>query len=258
MTRRLAAVFAQPDDDTYAVAGSMALHAGEDVAVVVVLATSGDAGQIADPSLATPETLGPVREREDVESWNAIGVPVEHHFLRYPDGSLADVPTRELVGRVTEVLRGAQPDVVVTFGPEGVTGHADHVAAGNAATEAFDRLRSEGGPGFERLLYSSIPQSVMDRLADEYRQRGLQPIDPTEPFQPRGVPDDRFGISVDCSPVYERKLEALRRHRTQGEMQDVPFDLWPEIVGREDFVVAWPEGLPGVPMLRDVFEELPG
>jgi LmbE family N-acetylglucosaminyl deacetylase len=235
MTRRLAAVFAHPDDDTYAVAGSMALHAGEDVAVVVVLATSGDAGQIADPSLATPETLGPVREREDVESWNAIGVPVEHHFLRYPDGSLADVPTRELAGRVTEVLRGAQPDVVVTFGPEGVT-----------------------GPGFERLLYSSIPQSVMDRLADEYRQRGLQPVDPTEPFQPRGVPDDRFGISVDCSPVYEPKLEALRRHRTQGEMQDVPFDLWPEIVGREDFVVAWPEGLPGVPMLRDVFEELPG
>ena len=40
-------------------------------------------------------------------------------------------------------------------------------------------------------------------------------------------------------------------------MQDVPFDLWAEVIGREDFVVAWPEREPGAPMLRDVFEGLP-
>ena len=260
MTRRLAAVFAHPDDDTYSVAGTMALHAGEDVRVIVVLATSGEAGQIADPSLASPENLGRVREREDVESWKEVGVPVEHHFLRFPDGGVADVPAEELTGRFVEALRETRPDVVATFGPEGVTGHEDHIAAGLAATEAFHRLRrlrTEGGAGFRRLLYGSIPQSAMDCLAVEFRERGLEPPDPTEPFQPRGVPDERFGMSVDCSSVYERKLEALRRHRTQGEMQDIPFDLWPEVLGREDFVVAWPHRDPGAPMLRDVFEGLP-
>lgn len=257
MTRRLAAVFAHPDDDTYSVAGSMALHAGEDVAVIVVLATSGEAGQIADPSLATPENLGRVREGEDVASWTEAGVPVEHHFLRFPDGGVADVPFEELIGGIVAALRETRPDVVVTFGPEGVTGHADHIAAGKAATEAFHRLRADGGAGFRRLLYGSIPQSQMDRLAVEFRERGLEPPDPTEPFQPRGVPDEHFGMSVDCSSVYERKLEALRRHRTQGEMQDIPFDLWPEVLGREDFVVAWPERDPGAPMLHDVFEGLP-
>jgi LmbE family N-acetylglucosaminyl deacetylase len=98
----------------------------------------------------------------------------------------------------------------------------------------------------------------MDRLAVAFRERGLEPPDPTEPFQPRGVPDERFGVSVDCSKVYERKLEALRRHRTQGEMQDIPFDLWEEVLAREDFVVAWPERETGAPILRDVFEGLPG
>jgi LmbE family N-acetylglucosaminyl deacetylase len=257
MTRRLAAVFAHPDDDTYSVAGSMALHAGEDVRVIVVLATSGEAGQIADPSLAARENLGRVREQEDVDSWKEIGVPAEHHFLRFPDGGVGEVPTQELAGRVAEALREARPDIVATFGPEGVTGHEDHIAAGKAATEAFHRLRAEGGGGFHRLLYGSIPQNAMDRLAVEFRERGLEPPDPTEPFQPRGVPDERFGMSVDCSSVYERKLEALRRHRTQGEMQDIPFDLWPEVLGREDFVVAWPGRNPGAPMLRDVFEGLP-
>jgi LmbE family N-acetylglucosaminyl deacetylase len=256
MTRRLAAVFAHPDDDTYSVAGSVALHAGEDVSVVVVLATSGDAGQIADPSLATPENLGAVREREDLASWEAIGVPVEHHFLRYADGGVADLREGELADRIADVLRGTRPDVVATFGPEGVTAHADHIATGIAATEAFHRLRGETDGGFARLLYSSIPQGTIDKLAAEYRQRGLEPPDPTEPFEPRGVPDERFGMSVDCSSVYERKLEALRRHRTQGEMQDVPFDLWPEVLGREDFVVAWPERDPGAPLLRDLFEGL--
>ncbi len=256
MTRRLAAVFAHPDDDTYSVAGSMALHAGEDVGVIVVLATSGEAGQIADPSLATPENLGRVREGEDVASWREVGVPVEHHFLRFPDGGVAEVPAEDLTGRIVEALRETRPDVVATFGPEGVTGHADHITAGRAATEAFHRLRAEGGAGFRRLLYGSIPQSQMDRLAVEFRERGLEPPDPTEPFQPRGVPDEHFGLSVDCSSVYEVKLEALRRHRTQGEMQDIPFDLWPEVLGREDFVVAWPEREPGAPMLHDMFEGL--
>jgi LmbE family N-acetylglucosaminyl deacetylase len=258
MTRRLAAVFAHPDDDTYAVAGTMALHAGEDVGVIVVLATSGEAGQIADPSLATPENLGRVREREDVSSWKEVGVPVEHHFLRLPDGGVAGVPTDELAGRIADALREARPDVVATFGPEGVTGHEDHIAAGKAATEAFHRLRAAGGAGFRRLLYGSIRQGTMDRLAVAFRERGLEPPDPTEPFQPRGVPDERFGVSVDCSKVYERKLEALRRHRTQGEMQDIPFDLWEEVLAREDFVVAWPERETGAPILRDVFEGLPG
>ena len=89
------------------------------------------------------------------------------------------------------------------------------------------------------------------------RERGMEPPDPTQPFQPRGVPDERFAVRVDCSSQYERKLEALRRHRTQGELQDVPFDLWPELLGEEDFVQAWPERNRSDPVLTDVFAGLP-
>jgi hypothetical protein len=56
--------------------------------------------------------------------------------------------------------------------------------------------------------------------------------------------------------VYERKLEALRRHRTQAELQDVPFELWREIIATEAFVLAFPEREPGGRVLRDVFEDL--
>jgi LmbE family N-acetylglucosaminyl deacetylase len=259
VTGRLAAVFAHPDDDTYGVAGTVALHADPGIDVTVVLATSGETGRIFDPSLATRENLGKVREAEDRASWAELGVKPALHFLRYPDGGLARVPGDELVGRVADLLVEARPDVVVTFGPEGVTGHEDHIAIGKAGTAAFHRARERStGEGFARLLYVAIPQSNLDRWNALLRERGMDPLDPTQPFVPRGVPDETIAVIVDCSPVYERKLEALRQHKTQGELEDVPFEFWPEVLGREGFVMAWPERAPQDRALSDVFEGLPG
>jgi len=255
--KRLAAVFAHPDDDTYGVSGSVALHASSGIEVTVVLATSGEAGGIADPSLATPETLAAVREAEDRASWAEIGVTPAIHFLRYPDGGVADAPRAELVARVTEVLVAAAPDVVVTFGPDGVTAHADHIAIGEAATEAFHAARARAhGRGFRRLLYNALPQSRLDRWSKVMRERGTEPMDPTQPFVPRGVADAKIGVVANCRPVYERKLEAMRRHKTQGELESVPFELWPEILGEEAFVLAWPERPQGALVLVDLFEGL--
>jgi LmbE family N-acetylglucosaminyl deacetylase len=89
------------------------------------------------------------------------------------------------------------------------------------------------------------------------RERGLEPIDGSQPFQPRGIEDERFGIVVDGTAVYDRKLAALREHRTQAELQEVPVDLWPAMLATEAFVIAWPEREPGAPFLRDVFEGVP-
>lgn len=259
MTRRLAAVFAHPDDDTYGVGGTVGLHADAGIEVTAVLATSGEAGRIFDPSLATRQNLGMVREGEDQAAWGELGVKPALHFLRYRDGRLPGVPGDELAGRITELLAAARPQVVVTFGPDGITGHEDHIAIGGAATAGFHRARERSpDEGFARLLYVAIPQSRLDRLNALLRERGGEPLDPTQPFMPRGVPDEMIAVMVDCSPVYQRKLEALRQHKTQGELEDVPYELWPEVLGWEAFVMAWPQRAQGDPVLSDMFEGLPG
>jgi LmbE family N-acetylglucosaminyl deacetylase len=259
MTWRVACVYAHPDDDTYGVGGSLALHAEDDLALTVVLATSGEAGRIADPSLASRETLGRVREGEDLAAWRALGLEPDVRFLHYPDGGIAGEPRAELVAEIRAILEQAAPQLVVTFGPDGITGHEDHVTVGAAATEAFHAARRSAGRGtFARLLHNAIPNSGFERLNELLRQRGHEAIDPTQPFMPRGVPDDTIGARVDCSGVYDRKLEALRRHRTQAEMEDVPFDLWPEMLATESFVLAWPERQPGGPVLADLLEGLSG
>jgi LmbE family N-acetylglucosaminyl deacetylase len=256
--RRVACVFAHPDDDTFGVGGSLALRADDDLELTVILATSGDAGRIADASLATRETLSSVREAEDLASWAALGLEPDLRFLRHPDGGLSAMPREQLVAEVRELLEATAPEVVVTFGPDGITGHEDHVAIGEIATEAFGALRtSASGSAFSRLLHCAIPQGDLDRLNQLLRARGLEPMDPTQPLVPRGVPDSAIGARIDVSSAYDRKVEAIRSHKTQAELDDVPFDLWPELLSTEAFVVAWPERRPRDPILSDLFEGLP-
>ncbi len=256
MTIRVACLFAHPDDDTYGVGGTMARLAGRDLALTVVLATSGEAGEIADPSLATRDTLGAVREAEDRASWAALGLEPDLRFLRYPDGRVSGVAPEDLVGAFVAILLEVRPHVVVTFGPDGVTGHPDHVAVGRAATEAFHIARGQAVEGFERLLYTVLSEERVAGLNEALRARGMDPLDPLQPLVPRGVPGGRIGIVVDCSDVLARKVEALRCHRTQGELEDLPYELWPAVLGREEFEIAWPERPAGAPVLRDVLAGL--
>lgn len=259
MSGHLAVVLAHPDDDTWGISGTVALHADDPgFRFTLVLASSGGDGEIADPSLATPETLTAVREEEDRASWRTLGrEPDRLEFLRYRDGALGEVDREELVDRVAEILRAERPDVVITFGPDGVTGHDDHVAIGRAATEAFDRCRAErgGDGGFSRLLWNVVARTEIDLVNEALVAAGQEPWDPSQPFAPRGVPDDTLGVIVDTSSVWRRKLDALREHRTQADGQNLPDPVWPQILGREPFVIARPEGTPASPV-GDVFAGL--
>ena len=81
-----------------------------------------------DGSGASRETLGAVRRVEDANAWRVVGrSPYRQEWFGYPDGGVPDVPFDELVDRVATVLGEERPDVVATFGPDGITGHPDHI-----------------------------------------------------------------------------------------------------------------------------------
>lgn len=260
MSRALAMVVAHPDDDTFGVAGSVALHANDpQFRFVLIHATDGEAGQIHPDSGATRETLGAVRREEDRQGWRTLGrEPDRHEWLGFPDGELAEVPYETLFARVAAILGEERPDVVLTFGPDGITGHPDHITIGRVTTDAFHNLRGDGGPGFKRLLYGAIRQSVIDRWNRMRIAQGHEPWDPTRVYHLRGIPDDRFDILVDTSSVAPKVRAALLEHRTQWD--DVNDNsLTPEqhvkAVSMEAAIIAWPDERPGT-ILTDLFEGL--
>ena len=259
--RTLACVFAHPDDDAYGSAGSVALHADDpDFRFVLVHATYGEQGDIRDGFPATRETLGSVRRAEDEAAWRALGrVPDRHEWLGLPDGGVAEVPFDDVVAAVARILDEEDPAVVVTFGPDGIFGHPDHIAIGAATDEAFARLRSEDRSGFQRLAHGAVPQSVFERWNHQRAELGLHTFDPTRIYHMRGVPDEQIRITVDCRDAASRIVSGLREHKSQLHvMSDDPTNIaqWERRVGREWYALVCPETEPGAPMLTDLFDGL--
>jgi LmbE family N-acetylglucosaminyl deacetylase len=251
---------AHPDDDAYGISSLVALHSGDPrFRFVLVHATDGEGGSIAEGSNATRETLGAVRREEDRRAWVALGrVPDRHEWFGYPDGGLAEVDFDELKARIAVILAEERPDVVVTFGPDGITGHPDHIAISRATTEAFHEVARDEGPGFRRLVYGVIRQSMIDRWNEERVSEGLEPWDPRQIYHLRGVPDADIDISIDTRPVAPRVRAAMREHRTQwADMNPpgVPEEELVKKVARETQVIAWPPR-DSREVLRDIFEGL--
>jgi LmbE family N-acetylglucosaminyl deacetylase len=252
-------VVAHTDDDAYGLAGTVALHADDPgFRYVLVHATDGAAGDIAPGFPATRETLGAVRRAEDEAAWRVLGRPPDRHeWLGYDDGAVSDVPFEELVGRVAAVMREERPDVVATFGPDGITGHPDHVRVGAATDAAFDLVAATPGPGMHRLLHGAMPQSVWDRWNATRARVGLAVWDPQAVYHLRGVPDAEIGLTVDTSSVAMRIVQGLKEHRSQRHVianPDATDEQWARSVMREHCVVVRGGSSR---LLTDVFEDLP-
>ena len=142
-------VWAHPDDEAYLSAAIMAAAVGAGQRVVCVTATRGEAGSL-DHVRWPPDTLASLREKELDACLRVLGV-TDHTWLDHPDGGCADVPLEDAVAPIVSIIDDVRPDTVLTFGPDGMTGHTDHIAVGRWTAEA---LRVSGQNG-ARLLYAT-------------------------------------------------------------------------------------------------------
>ncbi|MGN6404761.1 PIG-L deacetylase family protein [Sinomonas sp.] len=260
-SRTLMLVVAHPDDDAFGIAGSVALHGDEPAfRFVLVHATDGAAGQIAPEVNATPATLGVVRRLEAQRAWKAHGrVPDRHVWLGYDDGAMARADFGALVSTIRSLLLDERPDVVFTFGPDGITGHPDHIVVGHATDVAFASVAGDGGCGLRRLLHAAIKQSAWERVNRARVRAGMSPWDPTLVYHFRGIPDELIDIRVDTRAVVEHVVDGIAEHRSQRlSLFEGPVtrQTWLSIASREYFVQAWPPRERGLPLLKDIFEGL--
>jgi LmbE family N-acetylglucosaminyl deacetylase len=128
-------IWAHPDDETYLCGGLMARAAKAGARVVCVTATRGELGSTDPDRGPAGPALAEIRTDELATALDLLGV-TEHHWLDYPDGGCADVGDAEAVARLRAIVADVRPDTVLTFGPEGMTGHPDHMAASRWAVAA--------------------------------------------------------------------------------------------------------------------------
>lgn len=92
--------------------------------VVIVHATKGELG-VQDESRWPAEHLGEIRAGELAEAMDILGL-AKHHWLGYKDGSCRQIDRAEPIARIKEFIDRYNPNTILTFGPEGMTGHDDH------------------------------------------------------------------------------------------------------------------------------------
>lgn len=287
--RTLLAVFAHPDDESFGMGGTLSLYAARGHRVELVCATRGEAGEISDASLATAETLPAVREIELRCAARSMGIrpPV---FLDYRDSGMKGTPEndhprslhradrREAVGKVTQLIREIQPDVVVTFEPGGGYGHPDHVAihqitvaavAAAADPQQYAVQIMAGLPPHRvrKFYYTALPRQFFRSMAEKLIAAGvdLSQMSGVRDGDMRewGMPDELVTTAIDVSSVLDQKIASWQCHRTQLNPNG-PFamairlgeNVWREPMSTEFYTRVEPPVAQGAPMETDLFAGL--
>lgn len=206
-TGTLLGVWAHPDDEAFLSAGLMAdaRQAGE--RVVVATATRGERG-VTDTSRWPEEHLPQIRERELAESLAVVGVS-EHTWLGHHDGDLPGVRRSTAVTQVAELIEQVRPDTIVTFGPDGMTGHDDHRTVSSWVTEAW----YETGRA-SRLWYATLTPRFHRTWGPLNDELGIWYAG----ARPPTTPEQHLAARVVCDArLSELKDRALRAHASQVE-----------------------------------------
>jgi LmbE family N-acetylglucosaminyl deacetylase len=249
------AVYAHPDDEQ-GITGTLRRCVENGIRTGILCATRGEVGQIADPALATPETLGAVREQELRRAAAVIGV--QHvYFLDYRDSGMAGTPenadSRALVNadesaavsQISKIIREFKPTVLVTFDESGAYGHPDHIAIQRLTTRAF-YAGGEFAP--RRLFYSSITRSMIRRMVDYLRAHNASSVFNEMDLEKMGLPDERITNRIDVSRYVALKRQSLNEHKTQnapdGPFAIIPEELWKQWRSVESFALVAGEPFP--------------
>jgi len=227
---------AHPDDESIAMGGVMAKAADEGHRVVLVVATRGEHGEVADGFLDPGEELWQRRDQETRACAEILGV-ARVEFLDYVDSGMIGMPENDLpscfwqadieeaAGRLAAILTEEQADVVTVYDENGVYGHPDHIQVHRVGMRAAELA------GTRRVYMSTINRDHLERnfLAALEAGAELPGEISAEALRELGVSEDRITTGVDVRPWLGRKRSAMAAHASQISETSFFLALAPEM-----------------------------
>jgi N-acetyl-1-D-myo-inositol-2-amino-2-deoxy-alpha-D-glucopyranoside deacetylase len=260
--QRLLLVHAHPDDESIATGVTMAKYAAEGRGVTLITCTGGEMGEILVPELEhlaadREDGLAEHRRGELEDAMKALGV-TDHRYLggfgRYRDSGMQwhedghavigdtvhenafwNADLTEAATFLAEIIREVRPQVLVTYDQFGHYGHPDHIQAHRVAMygaqlAAVPSYRRDLGESWEisKIYWTAMAERRMREGLRALRQAGdtttFEGMDPDGPL-PMTSPDEDLTAVVDGGDHVEKKLDAMRAHRTQISVEGPFFAL---------------------------------
>ncbi len=260
--RRLLAVYAHPDDETFGTGGTLALYARRGVDVYLVCGTRGEVGE-APSDLKGFASVAEMREDELHCAASILGLKAVY-FLGYRDSgmpgspdntrprALAAQPVETVAREIARYIREIRPQVVLTFDPIGGYRHPDHIASHRATVEAFrmagdSRVEIRGLPPYspQKLYFSTFSRRFLRTAVRVLRLVGQDPshFGKNKDIDIASLVDVEYPIhaAVSIRPVARVKEQAAACHASQGGSMPPPVRWLQRLfAGSETFMRAVP------------------
>jgi LmbE family N-acetylglucosaminyl deacetylase len=268
---KLLAVLAHPDDESLGFGGTLAKYAAEGVETYLITATRGERGRFGLLGKGgDPVEVGRVREAELRAAAAVLGIR-EVSLLNYPDGAVDQVETTTAMRAVVSHIRRIQPDVVVTFGPEGAYGHPDHIAISQFTTAATVCAADCGFRMDDGAQPDSLPSHRVRKLhylawrsckweAYQTAFRKLTSMVDGVERQAAPWPDWAVTTEIDTSAYWPVVWTAVCCHQTQlsiyERLENLTEDQQTALWGSQEFYRAYSSVNGGRKLETDLFEGL--
>lgn len=213
--RTLVAVFAHPDDERI-VGPLLARYAREGHDVHLVIATDGRLGVREHAGVPAGDSLAAVRAEEARCAARALGIapPI---LVGLEDAGLASFASlQRLREELRRIFRELEPDAVITFGPEGGTGHPDHRLTGVVVTEV---VQAGGAAVPQALYYASLPAERMQSAPPARPEVTPMPrklLSVTVPYEPRDFEAGRRAFACHATQYTPEEMDAILRYLAHG------------------------------------------
>ncbi len=248
MARTLVFFHAHPDDESIATGGTMAKMAADGHRVVLVVATRGENGEVADGFLRPDEPLWERRVVETSASAEILGVS-RVEFLGYVDSGMIGTPENEVAEsfwqadveeaaqRLAAILTEENADVVTAYDENGVYGHPDHIQVHRVG------LRAAQLAGTPKAYMSTANRDHIRRGMEQAASSGVEMPDmPDLADLQIGVTEDRITTSLDVRDQVEVKRRSMAAHASQISETSfflaMPPDMFSDAFGWEWYILA--------------------
>lgn len=194
--KNIVCIFAHPDDEAFGPGGTIA-KLSKEYNIYLLCATKGQIGKEGRNLRSSSSSLAKIRTNELLKSAKILGVK-KVYFLGFKDGELSNNLYHKLASKVQSHLKKLKPEIVITYEPQGVSGHIDHITVSMVTMFSVQKLK------FIKEVW------MVCRPKEQARTRQNYFI-----YFPPGYKSSQIDKVVDISDVWEKKVEAMIQHKSQ-------------------------------------------
>jgi LmbE family N-acetylglucosaminyl deacetylase len=220
--KKLLFIVAHPDDESFLAAGTVHQNHLAGGKNYIICATFGEQGRAHLTKPASTKQLAQIRKQELIKVSKFLKID-GLYFLNLPDTKVKE-NKNIFKNKAEKIIQKIKPEFIFGFGPDGISGHMDHIAAGEVSKKLAGKNK------IPYLTFGASPEFIKNfKLTIKRRAHGKYG---------KNITHTKPNIKIQIN--YKVKHKAFSFHKSQfGSktlLQDFPKKIKDSLMSFEYFI----------------------